>query len=398
MNARLRSFLVLTLLVMVTVAGCAPKAAPTPTAAPKPTAVPPTAAPVPIKIGVNLELSGDGAFIGNKALDGVKLANKLKPTVLGRPVELVICDNRTDKTEGVNCMSRLIQNDKVAGVVAPLFSSLCIAAGDINENAKVPAISATSTNPLSTKDRKYFYRACAMDDDKSRISADFAVSTLKAKTAATVYELTNEASIQAAVWLKERWIALGKDASTLTEITYRGGDTDFSAQVSVLAQKKPDVIFWPGQVGAFIMAAQQAHAVGFYPQWIGNEAFDVPELTELGKQDVEGVYFVTHYHPQMTDSAVATAFNASCQKEFGRLPGAFEATGADCYYMLLEAMTRAGSTDGVAMTRELEGLKDFPGVSGPITMGPTHNPAKALVMLQVKSGKVEYLMTIPPSR
>ncbi len=352
----------------------------------------------PIKIGVYMELSGEGAFIGKKAVDGVKLANKLQPTVLGRPVQLVIYDDRSDKAEAVNAMSRLVQSDKVVGVVGTLFSSLCIAAGDINEKAKVPAISPTSTNPLATKDRKYYYRACAMDDDKSRVSVDFAIKTLNAKKAATIFDMTNEANINGAAMIKQRWAELGKPASDLTELTYRAGDTDFSALMSVLARKKPDVIFWPGQVGSFINAAQQAHAMGYYPKWVGNEAFDVPELVSLGKQDVEGVYFVTHYHPKMTDNKVAKDFNAACLKEYGALPGAFEATAADSYFMLLEAITRAGSTNGEAMTRQLEGLKNFAGVTGPITMDPSHNPAKALVMLQVKSGSVEYLMTIPPTK
>lgn len=352
----------------------------------------------PIKIGVYMELSGEGAFIGAKAVDGVKLANKLRPTVLGQPVELVIYDDRSDKTEAVNAMSRLVQSDKVVGVVGTLFSGLCIAAGDINEVAKVPAISPTSTNPLSTKDRKYYYRACAMDDDKSRVSVDFAVKTLHAKTGATIFDMTNEANINGAAMIKVRWAQLGMDAKALTELTYRGGDTDFSALMSALARTKPDVVFWPGQVGGFVNATQQAHAVGYYPKWVGNEAFDVPELVGLGKQDVEGVYFVTHYHPKMTENAVSKQFNAAMLKEYGRLPGAFEATAADSYFMLLEAITRAGSTNGEAMTRELEGLKDFKGVTGPITMGPTHNPAKALVMLQVKDGKIDYLMTIPPVR
>ena len=69
----------------------------------------------PIKIGVYLPLTGQNAFGGQLELDGIKLAHAEKPEVLGRKVELIIVDNKSDKVEAANAVTRLTAKDKVLG-------------------------------------------------------------------------------------------------------------------------------------------------------------------------------------------------------------------------------------------------------------------------------------------
>jgi len=199
---------------------------------------------------------------------------------------------------------------------------------------------------------------------------------------------------------QKTWKELGRDPSTIVaDLSYKTGDTDFSAQMAVLSQKKPDIVWWPGQVGPYILAAQQAHALGFHPVFIGNESWDVPELTKLGGKDVEGDYFITHYNIAMTgvaDNAVAKKFADTYQSEYGNVPGPNEVTGADSYNMLLTAIEKVGSTDGAKMAQAIEDYVNYPGVSGAITMGPSHNPKKPLALCQVKNGARVYIFTVPP--
>ena len=72
----------------------------------------PAQAADPIKIGVYLPLTGQNAFGGQLELEGIQLAHKLKPTVLDRPVELVVVDNKSDKVEAANAVKRLTEHEK----------------------------------------------------------------------------------------------------------------------------------------------------------------------------------------------------------------------------------------------------------------------------------------------
>ena len=106
----------------------------------------PAQAADPIKIGVYLPLTGQNAFGGQLELEGIQLAHKLKPTVLDRPVELVVVDNKSDKVEAANAVKRLTEHEKVLAIIGTYGSSLAMAGGEVAERAKVPVIGTSCTN------------------------------------------------------------------------------------------------------------------------------------------------------------------------------------------------------------------------------------------------------------
>ena len=123
----------------------------------------PAKAEDPIKIGVYMPLTGQNAFAGQLELEGIQLAHKIAPTVLGRPVELVIVDNKSDKVEAANAVKRLAERDNVTAIIGTYASSLSLAGGEVAERAKVPVLATSSTNPLVTQGKKYYFRACFID-------------------------------------------------------------------------------------------------------------------------------------------------------------------------------------------------------------------------------------------
>ena len=94
----------------------------------------------PIKIGVYLPLTGQNAFGGQLELEGVQLALKEMPEVLGRPIELVVVDNKSDKVEAANAVKRLVERDKVVALIGTYGSSLAMAGAEVAEKAKVPGV------------------------------------------------------------------------------------------------------------------------------------------------------------------------------------------------------------------------------------------------------------------
>ena len=93
------------------------------------------ASEAPIRIGVWEPLTGAMAGGGAQDLEGYQLGNKIRPTVLGRPVELVVVDNKSDKVEAANSMSRLVEREKVEAILGTWGSSLALAGIDISEQA-----------------------------------------------------------------------------------------------------------------------------------------------------------------------------------------------------------------------------------------------------------------------
>jgi branched-chain amino acid transport system substrate-binding protein len=112
-----------------------------------------------VKIGFYNCLTGQNAFGGQLELEGVQLAMKEIPEILGKKVELVVVDNKSDKVEAANAVTRLIENDKVCAIIGSYGSSLSIAGGEVAESAKVPMLTTSSTNPLVTQGKKYSFRA-----------------------------------------------------------------------------------------------------------------------------------------------------------------------------------------------------------------------------------------------
>jgi len=119
-----------------------------------------------IKIGVFEPMTGANAAGGALEIEGIKLANKLYPEVLGKKVELVLVDNKSDKVEAANAAARLVDKEKVTAIIGSWGSSLSMAAGDIVKKAKIPTMGTSCTNPLVTVGNEYYFRVCFIDPSK----------------------------------------------------------------------------------------------------------------------------------------------------------------------------------------------------------------------------------------
>ena len=139
-----------------------------------------------IKIGVFEPMTGANAAGGEMTVEGIELANKKVSEVLGKKVELVIVDNKSEKVEAANAASKLIDQDKVVAIIGSYGSSLSMSAGDIVKNAEVPAVGCSPTNPLVTLNNDYYFRVCFIDPFQGTVMANYAFNDLVAKTAVII--------------------------------------------------------------------------------------------------------------------------------------------------------------------------------------------------------------------
>ncbi|MEG2140993.1 MAG: ABC transporter substrate-binding protein, partial [Bilophila sp.] len=170
-----------------------------------------------IRIGVFEPLTGANAGGGALELEGIKLANKLYPKVLGKKVELVVVDNKSDKVEAANAAAKLVDKEKVTAIVGSWGSSLSMAAGDIVKKAQIPTVGTSCTNPLVTQGNEYYFRVCFIDPYQGTVMANYAYTKLNAKKVAIVQEVGNDYAIGLAKYFTDSFRGLTKDDKSIIE-------------------------------------------------------------------------------------------------------------------------------------------------------------------------------------
>ncbi|HEY6050160.1 MAG TPA: ABC transporter substrate-binding protein, partial [Thermoanaerobaculia bacterium] len=171
------------------------------------------------------------------------------------------------------------------------------------------------------------------------------------------------------------------------------GDSDFSAQLTTLSALKPDVLFVPGYYTDAGLIARQARGLGLQSVLLGADGWDSPKLAEIGGAAVEGSYFSNHYSVDDPSPAVRKFVDAY-KKAYGAEPDSIAALSYDAARLVADAIKRAGSTEGKRVRDALASTKDFPGVTGNITMDADRNPVKLPVILKVVNGRPTFAAAI----
>ena len=350
-----------------------------------------------IKIGFFNSLTGQNAFGGQLELEGVQLALKEYPEILGKKVELIVVDNKSDKVESANAVTRLIENDKVNVIIGSYGSSLTLAGGEVAEAARVPVVTTSSTSPRVTQGKKYIFRACFIDPQQGTGAATYAAKNLGYKKAALLVDVANDYSVGLATFFKNSFTKLGGEI--VADMKYSSGDTDFSAQLTEIISKGPDVVLLPAYFAEGAIVMKQAKELGAKFRVMGGDAMDNPEMVTLAGDAVEGfIYTGFAYAPDMPDmNPVAAKFTESWNKAYpDKATNANAALGYDCYIMIMDAITRAGSADPEKIRDALETTKDLPTVTGVTTLDADHNPQKDIGILEIKNGKKTFVGTVVP--
>jgi branched-chain amino acid transport system substrate-binding protein len=348
----------------------------------------------PIVIGAYLPMTGNVAAYGQMGWSGTAVARKMEPVVLDRTVDVKLVDTKSEKVDAANAVARLIEKDKVVAIIGEMISGNTIAGGDLAERHHIPMVSPTATNPIVTQGKHYIFRVCFIDPDQGRVAAKLALDQLKAKTAALIYDIAQDYSAALAKYFHEDFTAGG--GTIVADIKFKSGDRDFTPQLSRIKATKPDIIYAPIYYTECALVAKQARDMGLNVPILAGDGVQAPELIQLGGKAVEDVYFTAHFHKAMITTERGRKFMESFEKETGKELDAFSAMAADAYFIIIDAIKRAGSSDPQKIRDALASTKDFQGVTGEITLKPDGNPIKPMVINKVKDGKFEYVTTVKP--
>ena len=347
-----------------------------------------------IRIGVILSMTGATSAFGQMTWNGMQVGKSMRSTVLGKEVELILVDNKSEKIESANAAQRLIQKDNVIGIIGDVASSNSLAIAPIVEESRIPHISPASTNPLVTQNRKYVFRACFIDPFQGEVMAKFSYNDLKTTKAAVLTDIGQDYSVGLSDAFAKTYTRLG--GRIVAQLNYQSGDQDFTAQLTAIKETKPDVIAITGYYTEIALIARQAKELGIKAVMIAGDGAEAPELTKIGGDAVEGLYYTTHFDEKAVLTPLGQRYVDLFRKEHNEAPDALGALGADAYLIMLGAIEKAGSTDSEKIRDEIEKTKDFQGITGVMTIDSNHNALKSVVIRQVRSGEFVYVASVKP--
>lgn len=354
-----------------------------------------------IKIGVFEPVTGENGGGGFQEVLGIRYANKMYPTVeidgVTYDIELVEVDNKSDKTEAVSAAQSLISSG-VKVVLGSYGSGVSIAAGEFFEDAKIPAIGASCTNPQVTLGNDYYFRVCFLDPFQGTVMANYAFQD-NAKTAAVITQLGDDYSSGLGSYFVTAFKGLAGDASIVSEEQFQTNQTDFKAILTNVKQANPDVIFAPSSIATAPLIIAQARELGITCPIMAGDTWENSTIIDNAGTHAEGVVLSTFFDDAEPANKEAESFVKGfkeylTENKQSEIIPAVSALGYDAYLAALQAMKDAGSTDTTAIRDALAKVQ-FDGVTGSISFDENGDANKDMAFIKtVENGEFKFLKTV----
>ena len=325
-----------------------------------------------VKIGVFEPSSGDSASGGKKEILGMQYANSQVPTVtLGGEtykVELVYGDNGSSTDKAPSAASSLVSAG-VSIVLGSYGSGVSMAGGPKFEEAGIPAIGVTCTNPNVTAGNSYYFRICFLDNFQADVLANFGMDKFGAKTAYCLGETGNEYDQGLIAFFKQVFEANG--GKVITD-SFPTGNSDFGSYLSKAKSEGADVIFTPVSIAYAVQIIKQAASLGLEIPFLGSDTLDDNMVLDAIKGTDLQLYVSTFYQEGGSaefDEGIKKYINENSEALAANggndTISAVTAMGYDAYFVALEAMKKADSGDKAALMKILPSVT-YTGVSGAI--------------------------------
>ncbi len=318
-----------------------------------------------VKVGQTGPLSGPNAFAGKDNENGTRLAieelNAKKMTVAGKTLkfELQSEDDQCDPKAGVNVAQKLVDSG-VKFVMGPYCSGVAIPASRIYSEGET-LVSTVGTNPKVTEGGyKNLFRIIAGDNQIGASMATYAAKVLKAKTVAIIDDRTAFGQGVATEFIKEAKV---QGISILNQEYTTDKATDFSAILTNIKAKKPDVIFFGGYAPQAGPMARQMQQLAIKAKMLGGDTLCSPEMGKLGGNAVNDVVFCAQGGSMLDKSSEGPAFKAKFKKRFGLDADAYAASFYDQMMLVAVSMQKAQSIDPNKVSAEMR-KGSYKGVAG----------------------------------
>ncbi|AGS24419.1 high-affinity branched-chain amino acid ABC transporter substrate-binding protein (plasmid) [Rhizobium etli bv. mimosae str. Mim1] len=356
-----------------------------------------------IKIGFPANITGIEASFDGPMLNGAKLAvSEINAAggVLGRPIDLVTYDTKSDTATISTVTSQMIESDKVKAFIGFADPDSVLAAAPQIEAAKIPLITPGATSPkLPLQVGTQVFLACFGDNVQAAVGAEFALKKLNAKKGYLITDMGMEYTTLLAEYFTKAYENGG--GKLLGTDTYKTGDKNFTAQVTKIKAlgEKPDFIFISAGGDEIGLILKQLRQAGVDIPVVGGDGYDTPLLLEMGGPAANNTYFTTHSFIGDGASPKVAAFMKAYKDAYGRAPeNTFAALGYDAMKLMADAIKRAGSDDSAKIHEAIKTTAGLEGITGTITYKDGNPvPEKSVTVIGVKDGKLYLASEEAPS-
>lgn len=348
----------------------------------------------PVKIGFFAPLTGPAAPDGTSSRNGAQMAiDEVNAAggVLGRPLELVVYDDRLTPSEAVAIAHRLIERDRVVAVVAGSYSGPTRATAPIFQSNGIPTIAAYAVHPDITRAGDFVFRASFLGPVQGRAGAYLSSRILNARTASVlVIDIDFGRALTAG--FKTQAAAMG--LRIVSEDPYPMGEREFAPLLTKVRGLTPDVIYATGYFAEGAQIVRQAKALGITARIIGQEGYDSPKFIELAGPASEGTIITTNLDRD-DPRAVVQDFLRRYRARFGIDADMVGASSYDAVRLMAAAMERAGVASPPRIRDAMYRTVNFDGATGVIRgfnkLGEVY---KAVQVQVVREGRFRHFARI----
>ncbi len=323
-----------------------------------------------VKIGVFEPQTGDNGAGGKQEILGMQYANYVQPTVeIGGEtydVKLEIVDNRTTPENGKSAAAELV-NRGVSMVLGSYGSGVSMAGGEVFQEAGLPALGTSCTNPQVTAGCDVYFRLAFLDPFQGTVLANYAYKELGVTTAYVLGMLGSDYDQGLVYYFTEAFEGLG---GTVVAEDFPEGSANFVSYINNAKAANAGVIFAPVSINYAQLIVEAAAAQGYQGALLGSDTWDSNKVIESATGKDVTAYVTTFYqeggNPEF-DSGIKEWINANPDAKTNNggndMVAAVTAVGYDAYFTALEALKIAGSTDPKAVLEALPSVS-FEGVTG----------------------------------
>jgi branched-chain amino acid transport system substrate-binding protein len=355
-----------------------------------------------LSIGVFEPASGDNGAGGKQETLGMQYANSVTPTVAinGETYNVVlkIVDNQSATDKAPTAAQQLV-SDNVSVVLGSYGSGVSMAAAPIFEQAKIPAIGASCTNPAVTQNRPYYFRVCFIDPFQGTVMANFVKGQFSAKKAYVLSMLGEDYGSGLATYFATAFKKLG---GSVKAQEFPEGTSDFSAYIQNAINYGADVIFAPSATTYASLIISQAASAGCKIPLTGGDTWESSVILDAQKGTNLKVYVSTFFDENDKSGTAATFvtgfkawLNADSQHKTDNggndIVAAVSALGYDAYMTAIEAIKTANSTTGEDIRNAMSKVS-FDGVTGHISFPNGGDAAKSDAFIkQADNGAFKFI-------
>ena len=323
-----------------------------------------------VKIGVFEPQTGDNGAGGKQEILGMQYAQYVQPTVeIGGEtydVKLEIVDNRTTPENGKSAAAELV-NRGVSMVLGSYGSGVSMAGGEVFQEAGLPALGTSCTNPQVTAGCDVYFRLAFLDPFQGTVLANYAYKELGVTTAYVLGMLGSDYDQGLVYYFTEAFEGLG---GTVVAEDFPEGSANFVSYINNAKAANAGVIFAPVSINYAQLIVEAAAAQGYQGALLGSDTWDSNKVIESATGKDVTAYVTTFYqeggNPEF-DSGIKEWINANADAKTNNggndMVAAVTAIGYDAYFTALEALKIAGSTDPKAVLEALPSVS-FEGVTG----------------------------------